>query len=60
MDVLIEAYTEATGTAPADDTPPVPFRVHLTGGAVDALQLREGQQIYLVIKTHSCRVMHEG
>jgi molybdate transport system ATP-binding protein len=60
MDVLIEAYTEATGTAPADDTPPVPFRVHLTGGAVDALQLREGQQIYLVIKTHSCRVMHDG
>jgi len=60
MDVLIEAYTEATGTAPADGAPPVPFRVHLTGGAVDALQLREGQQIYLVIKTHSCRVMHEG
>jgi acetamidase/formamidase len=59
MDVLIEAYTEATGTAPADGASPVPFRVHLTGGAVDALELREGQQIYLVIKTHSCRVMHD-
>jgi hypothetical protein len=57
MDVLIEAYMEATGTA--DGVPPVPFRVHLTGGAVDALHLREGQQIYLVIKTHSCRVMHD-
>lgn len=60
MDVLIEAYTEATGTAPAVGASPVAFRVHLTGGAVDALQLREGQQIYLVIKTHSCRVMHDG
>ena len=58
MDVLIEAYIEATGTA--NGAPPVPFRVHLTGGAVDALHLREGQQIYLVIKTHSCRVMHDG
>jgi molybdate transport system ATP-binding protein len=60
MDVLIEAYTEAIATAPAEGASPVPFRVHLTGGAVDALQLREGQQIYLVIKTHSCRVMHDG
>jgi molybdate transport system ATP-binding protein len=58
MDVLIEACIEATGTA--NGAPPVPFRVHLTSGAVDALHLREGQQIYLVIKTHSCRVMHDG
>jgi molybdate transport system ATP-binding protein len=58
MDVLIEACIEATGTS--NGAPPVPFRVHLTGGAVDALHLLEGQQIYLVIKTHSCRVMHDG
>jgi molybdate transport system ATP-binding protein len=60
MDVLIEAYTEAAGTAAVGSVSTVPFRVHLTSAAVNALQLREGKQIYLVIKTHSCRVMHEG
>ncbi len=60
MDVLIEACTEVAGAAPAGSASPVPFRVHLTSAAVNALQLREGKQIYLVIKTHSCRVMHEG
>lgn len=33
------------------------FEVHLTPGASDALQLAAGQRVWLVIKTHSCRIV---
>ena len=33
------------------------FEVHLTPGAVRALQLAAGSQVWLVIKTYSCRVL---
>jgi molybdate transport system ATP-binding protein len=33
------------------------FEVHLTPGALAALHLQAGQQVWLVIKTHSCRVV---
>jgi molybdopterin-binding protein len=33
------------------------LEVHLTPGAVDSLALGPGSQIWLVIKTHSCRVL---
>jgi molybdate transport system ATP-binding protein len=35
----------------------VPFEVHVTPGAVRALDLRAGIPVWLVIKTHSCRVL---
>jgi molybdate transport system ATP-binding protein len=33
------------------------FEVHLTLAARDALQLSEGRQVWLVVKTHSCHLM---
>lgn len=36
------------------------FEVHLTPGAIDALALAEGQTVWLVIKTHACRVVASG
>jgi molybdate transport system ATP-binding protein len=33
------------------------FEVHLTPGAIDALQLVPGKQIWLVIKTYSCNLL---
>ena len=33
------------------------FEVHLTLAARDALQLTEGRQVWLVVKTHSCHLM---
>jgi molybdate transport system ATP-binding protein len=33
------------------------FEVHLTPGAIRALQLAAGSQVWLVIKTYSCRVL---
>jgi molybdate transport system ATP-binding protein len=37
-----------------------PFEVHLTPGACEALQLTSGQRVWLVIKTHSCRLVSKG
>ena len=33
------------------------FVVHLTAGAVDSLGLRTGMPVWLVVKTHSCRIV---
>ncbi len=35
------------------------FIVHLTPGAVRALELAEGRRVWLVIKTHSCHLVQE-
>jgi molybdate transport system ATP-binding protein len=35
----------------------VPFEVHLTPAALTSLQLAEEQRVWLVIKTHSCRIV---
>ncbi|MGE0450718.1 MAG: molybdenum ABC transporter ATP-binding protein [Vicinamibacterales bacterium] len=35
----------------------VPFVVHLTRGAVESLALEVGTRVWLVIKTHSCRLV---
>jgi molybdate transport system ATP-binding protein len=35
----------------------VEMEVHLTLAARDALELSSGKQVWLVIKTHSCRLM---
>jgi molybdate transport system ATP-binding protein len=35
------------------------FRVHLTPGARDSLQLSVDLPVWLVVKTHSCRIMRE-
>ncbi len=34
-----------------------PFEVHLTPGAIESLQLAPGRPVWMVIKTHSCRVV---
>ncbi len=34
-----------------------PFVVHLTPGAVDSLALAAGMPVWLVLKTHSCRIV---
>lgn len=33
------------------------FEVHLTPGAIESLQLAPGRPVWMVIKTHSCRVV---
>jgi molybdate transport system ATP-binding protein len=33
------------------------FIAHVTPGAVEALRLREGTSVWLIIKTHSCRIV---
>jgi len=35
------------------------FEVHLTPGARDSLSLSPGREVWLVVKTHSCRVWYE-
>jgi molybdate transport system ATP-binding protein len=37
----------------------VEMEVHLTLAARDALQLARGREVWLVIKTHSCHLMHK-
>ena len=37
--------------------PNIPVKVHLTPRAVESLQLKVGDMIWLVLKTHSCHVM---
>jgi ABC-type molybdate transport system ATPase subunit len=34
-----------------------PFEVHLTPGAIDALQIADGKEVWLVIKTYSCNLV---
>ena len=34
-----------------------PFVVHLTAGAVDSLGLHPGMPVWIVVKTHSCRIV---
>jgi molybdate transport system ATP-binding protein len=36
-----------------------PFIVHLTPGGVESLGLRTGSQLWLIIKTYSCRIVAE-
>ena len=36
------------------------FEVHLTPGASESLRLAAGQRVWLVIKTHSCRIVSSG
>lgn len=36
-----------------------PFVVHVTPSAAQALQLRPGREVWLIIKTYSCRVLTE-
>ena len=36
------------------------FEVHITPGARESLRLAPGQQVWLVIKTHSCRIVSVG
>ena len=47
-DVIIAATVDCGGTE---------FEVHLTLAARDALQLRPGKSVWVVVKTHSCHLM---
>jgi len=33
------------------------FEVHLTPGAIDALRIEDGKEVWLVIKTYSCNLV---
>ncbi len=37
----------------------IEMEVHLTLAARDSLQLTPGREVWLVIKTHSCHLMHK-
>jgi molybdate transport system ATP-binding protein len=47
-DVIISAVVDCSGTD---------FEVHLTLAAREALQLEPGKNVWVVVKTHSCRLM---
>jgi molybdate transport system ATP-binding protein len=47
-DVMIAAIVECGGTE---------FEVHLTLAARDALLLKPGKSVWVVVKTHSCHLM---
>jgi hypothetical protein len=38
----------------------VRFEVHLTPGAQESLDLREGNTVWLVIKTYSCHLLQRS
>jgi len=50
-----EGYTVIVETIPAEDR--IPITAHLTPRAVESLQLKVGDVVWLVLKTHSCHVM---
>jgi hypothetical protein len=35
----------------------VTFEVHLTPGAIDALRIQAGKEVWLVIKTYACNLV---
>ena len=49
-DVIISATVDCSGIA---------FEVHLTLAAREALQLVQGKNVWVVVKTHSCHLMSE-
>jgi molybdopterin-binding protein len=51
-----EGHTLIVETIPAEDHR-IPITAHLTPRAVESLQLKVGDVIWLVLKTHSCHVM---
>jgi molybdate transport system ATP-binding protein len=53
----IRSLTDQGTTVAADVDAGAPFVVHVTHGAADSLRLAPGLPIWLVIKTHSCRIV---
>jgi ABC-type molybdate transport system ATPase subunit len=51
-----EGYTVIVEMVPAEDNR-IPITSHLTPRAVETLQLKIGDVVWLVLKTHSCHVM---
>ena len=51
-----EGYTVIDETVPAEDSR-IPISAHLTPRAIETLQLKVGDVVWLVLKTHSCHVM---
>jgi len=49
-DVIISAAVDCSGTE---------FEVHLTLAARETLELAEGRNVWVVVKTHSCHLMRE-
>jgi molybdate transport system ATP-binding protein len=47
-DVIVSAFVDCAGTE---------LEVHLTLAARESLELREGKDVWVVIKTHSCRLL---
>jgi molybdate transport system ATP-binding protein len=53
----LRSLTDQGTTVAAHVDAGAPFVVHITHGAVDSLRLAPGMPIWLVIKTHSCRIV---
>lgn len=51
-----EGHTVTVETVPTEDHR-IPIAAHLTPRAVESLQLKVGDVVWLVLKTHSCHVM---
>ena len=47
-DVIVSAFVDCAGTE---------LEVHLTLAARESLELREGKDVWVVVKTHSCRLL---
>jgi len=59
LEGTIQAIEERGATVACRVQAGVPFIVHVTRGALRALQLSVGQRVWLVLKTHSCHLVEE-
>jgi len=55
----LQAIEERGATVACQVQAGVPFVVHVTRGALRALQLTVGQRVWLVLKTHSCHLVED-
>jgi molybdate transport system ATP-binding protein len=55
----VESLTQVDVTVTARVNCGAVFETHLTPGARDALSLAPGRDVWLIVKTHSCRVWYE-
>jgi molybdate transport system ATP-binding protein len=56
----ITSITRRNVTVTAEVQAGLPFIVNLTPGACEALALERAKQVWLVIKTYSCHVLHQS
>ncbi len=54
---VLSARREGVRVVVMIDAGGAPFEVHLTPGAIDALRIEGGKEVWLVIKTYSCNLV---